>query len=103
MVRLCRWTGAGEPGGACGWRGAVGGDPPDAACEGASIMEIHRLLRGDPRLPGQRIRELIAPLGFDGELGVSAWVVERLIKRPEDQPEEAARRAAMQSLRRRRQ
>jgi transposase len=28
--------------------------------------EIHRLLRADPRLPGQRVRELIAPLGFDG-------------------------------------
>jgi transposase len=28
--------------------------------------EIHRLLREDPRLPGQRIRELITPLGFDG-------------------------------------
>jgi transposase len=28
--------------------------------------EIHRLLQSDPRLPGQRIRELIAPLGFDG-------------------------------------
>jgi transposase len=28
--------------------------------------EIHRLLRIDPRLPGQRVRELIAPLGFDG-------------------------------------
>jgi transposase len=28
--------------------------------------EIHRLLRGDPKLPGQRIRELIVPLGFDG-------------------------------------
>ena len=28
--------------------------------------EIHRLLRADPRLPGQRIRELIAPLGFAG-------------------------------------
>jgi transposase len=28
--------------------------------------EIHRLLREDPRLPGQRVRELIAPLGFDG-------------------------------------
>jgi len=25
--------------------------------------EIHRLLREDPRLPGQRVRELIAPLG----------------------------------------
>jgi transposase len=28
--------------------------------------EIHRLLRDDPGLPGQRVRELIAPLGFDG-------------------------------------
>jgi transposase len=28
--------------------------------------EIHRLLQSDPRLPGQRIRELIAPLGFAG-------------------------------------
>jgi len=28
--------------------------------------EIHRLLGADPRLPGQRVRELIAPLGFDG-------------------------------------
>jgi transposase len=28
--------------------------------------EIHRLLGRDPRLPGQRIRELIALLGFDG-------------------------------------
>jgi hypothetical protein len=28
--------------------------------------EIHRLLREDPRLPGQRVRELIAPLGFAG-------------------------------------
>ena len=28
--------------------------------------EIHRLLRADPRLPGQRVRELIAPLGFEG-------------------------------------
>jgi len=28
--------------------------------------EIHRLLRADPKLPGQRVRELIAPLGFDG-------------------------------------
>ena len=28
--------------------------------------EIHRLLKEDPRMPGQRIRELIAPLGFDG-------------------------------------
>jgi transposase len=28
--------------------------------------EVHRLLGSDPRLPGQRIRELIAPLGFEG-------------------------------------
>jgi transposase len=28
--------------------------------------EIHRLLKGDPRLPGQRIRELIEPLGYAG-------------------------------------
>jgi transposase len=28
--------------------------------------EIHRLLKDDPKLPGQRIRELIAELGFDG-------------------------------------
>jgi len=28
--------------------------------------EIHRLLKADPELPGQRIRELIAPLGFEG-------------------------------------
>jgi transposase len=28
--------------------------------------EIHRLLREEPRLPGQRIRELIAPLGYAG-------------------------------------
>ncbi len=28
--------------------------------------EIHLLLGRDPRLPGQRIRELIAPLGFEG-------------------------------------
>src|SRR3954454_4242107 len=28
--------------------------------------EIHRLLREDPRLPGQRIRELIEPLGYAG-------------------------------------
>jgi len=28
--------------------------------------EIHRLLCLDAKLPGQRIRELIAPLGFDG-------------------------------------
>jgi transposase len=28
--------------------------------------EVHRLLRADPRIPGQRIRELIAELGFEG-------------------------------------
>jgi transposase len=28
--------------------------------------EIHRLLREDPKLPGQRIRELIEPLGYSG-------------------------------------
>jgi transposase len=28
--------------------------------------EIHRLLREDPRLPGQRVRELIEPLGYSG-------------------------------------
>ena len=28
--------------------------------------EICRLLRSDPAMPGQRIRELIAPLGFEG-------------------------------------
>ena len=28
--------------------------------------EIHRLLMDDPDLPGQRVRELIAPLGFCG-------------------------------------
>src|SRR5215212_4256495 len=29
-------------------------------------VEIDRLLREDPRLPGQRIRELIEPLGYEG-------------------------------------
>ncbi|MCA1701449.1 MAG: IS21 family transposase, partial [Actinobacteria bacterium] len=28
--------------------------------------EIHRLLKDDAAMPGQRIRELIAPLGFEG-------------------------------------
>lgn len=28
--------------------------------------EIHALLRADPKLPGQRIRELLVPLGFGG-------------------------------------
>ena len=29
--------------------------------------EIHALLRVDPKLPGVRVRELIEPLGFDGQ------------------------------------
>jgi transposase len=29
-------------------------------------VEIHRLLKADSRMPGQRIRELIAPLGYAG-------------------------------------
>jgi transposase len=29
--------------------------------------EIHELLRRDPKLPGVRVRELIEPLGFDGQ------------------------------------
>jgi transposase len=28
--------------------------------------EIHRLLKDDPKLPGQRVRELIEPLGYTG-------------------------------------
>jgi transposase len=32
--------------------------------------EIHRLLREDPRLPGQRVRELIEPLGFAGGITI---------------------------------
>jgi transposase len=28
--------------------------------------EIHRLLKDDPDIPGQRVRELIVPLGYDG-------------------------------------
>ena len=28
--------------------------------------EIHRLLKDEPEMPGQRVRELIEPLGFDG-------------------------------------
>lgn len=32
-----------------------------------SIHEIHRLLGEDPQLPGQRIRELVEPLGFGGD------------------------------------
>ncbi|HEV2820942.1 MAG TPA: IS21 family transposase [Solirubrobacteraceae bacterium] len=43
------------------YRRAAGGSKLDAFKD-----EIHRLLRDDPGLPGQRVRELIAPLGFDG-------------------------------------
>ncbi|MCA1697633.1 MAG: IS21 family transposase [Actinobacteria bacterium] len=52
---------------------AIHADAPPAyrrALSGSKLdpfkEEIHRLLRGDPKLPGQRIRELIAPLGFAG-------------------------------------
>ena len=62
-------------------RAASGHDPPRAQAATAPPVyrrapagskldpfkdEIHRLLREDPRLPGQRVRELIAPLGFEG-------------------------------------
>jgi hypothetical protein len=41
--------------------------------------EIHELLRGDPKLPGVRVRELIEPLGFDGlwSLGALARLMVR--------------------------
>ena len=32
--------------------------------------EIHRLLKADAKLPGQRIQELIESVGFDGGIGV---------------------------------
>ena len=47
-------------------------DPPAFRCpERPSKLdpfkeEIHELLRGEPRMPGVRVRELIEPLGFDG-------------------------------------
>jgi transposase len=57
--------------------------------------EIHRLLRGDARLTGRRVRELIAPLGFDGgktivddylreirPFFVDAWTYQRTVYRP---------------------
>jgi transposase len=54
-------------------RRAVSSDEPpryERAPSGSKLdpfkEEIHRLLRADPRLPGQRVRELIAQLGFDG-------------------------------------
>jgi hypothetical protein len=54
-------------------RRALGGDEPPVyrrAPMGSTLDsfkdEIHRLLRADPKLPGQRVRELIEPLGFRG-------------------------------------
>ena len=52
---------------------AIGSDEPPAyrrAPAGSKLDpfkdEIHRLLRVDPKLPGQRVRELIASLGYVG-------------------------------------
>jgi transposase len=54
-------------------RAALRATQPSAYSRAASASkldvfkdEIHRLLKDDPGLPGQRVRELIAPLGFDG-------------------------------------
>ena len=54
-------------------RRAISSDEPPCyrrAASGSKLDpfkdEIHRLLRDDPALPGPRIRELIAPLGFAG-------------------------------------
>ena len=54
-------------------RGAISSDEAprySRAASGSKLDpfkdEIHRLLRADPALPGQRVRELIAPLGFEG-------------------------------------
>ena len=54
-------------------RNAINSDTPpkyERAATGSKLdpfkEEIHRLLKADPRLPGQRVRELITPLGFDG-------------------------------------
>lgn len=54
-------------------RRAIGSDAPPkySRAPGGSKLdpfkdEIHRLLATDPKLPGQRVRELIAPLGFVG-------------------------------------
>ncbi|MCA1701008.1 MAG: IS21 family transposase [Actinobacteria bacterium] len=54
-------------------RAALRADAPPGFClpERPSKLdpfkdEIHELLRGDPKLPGVRVRELIEPLGFDG-------------------------------------
>ena len=46
-------------------RRAIGGAPAGSKLDPFKD-EIHRLLREDPKLPGQRVRELIEPLGFDG-------------------------------------
>jgi transposase len=54
-------------------RNAINSDTPpkyERAATGSKLdpfrEEIHRLLKADPRLPGQRVRELIVPLGFAG-------------------------------------
>jgi hypothetical protein len=40
--------------------------PPRPSKVDAFKDEIHRLLQADPKIPGKRIRELIATLGYDG-------------------------------------
>jgi hypothetical protein len=40
--------------------------PPRSSKLDAFKEEIHRLLRADPKIPGQRVRELIEELGFSG-------------------------------------
>jgi transposase len=54
-------------------RGALKSDEAPRYCRAPSGSkldpfrdEIHRLLRADPKLPGQRVRELIAQLGYEG-------------------------------------
>jgi transposase len=54
-------------------RRALRSDAPPAYCRSPAASkldpfrdEIHRLLGEDPKLPGVRVRELIAPLGFAG-------------------------------------
>jgi transposase len=53
-------------------RAVHSGEPPvyRRALSGSMLdpfrPEIHRLLKKDPAIPGQRIRELIEPLGFEG-------------------------------------
>jgi transposase len=58
--------------------------------------EIHRLLGEDPKLPGQRVRELIEPLGYRGGktilddylrevrplISPPPWVFQRTVYRP---------------------